>query len=90
MPLPAGALYHWVGEGGWVYKKDNTYYYLSLSTNGWDNTQEELEDVVNGKKTVWTRGEQRAEEVVNDAEKPNVSVLNAEKPNVSVQDENVL
>ena len=54
-PLSAGALYHWVGEGGWVYKKDNTYYYLSLSTNGWDNTQEELEDVVNGKKTFGER-----------------------------------
>jgi hypothetical protein len=44
--------------------------------------------------------EKISEEVVNDAEKPNVSVLNAEKPNVSVlnaekpnvsvQDENVL
>jgi len=49
-PLPVHTLYHWVGDGGWVYKNDNTYYYLSLSTNGWDNTQEELEDVVNGKK----------------------------------------
>ena len=51
IPLPVHTLYHWVGDGGWVYNNDNTYYYLSLSTNGWDNTQKELEDVVNnGKK----------------------------------------
>ena len=42
-PLPADTPYHWVGEGGWVYKNGNTYYYMSLSKGGWIRTQEELE-----------------------------------------------
>ena len=49
--LPAGTPYHWVGEGGWVYKNGNTYYYLSLSKGGWSRTQEELEGYLKTKNS---------------------------------------
>ena len=57
-PLPAGTPYHWVGAGGWVYKKDNKYYYLSLSKDGWIRTQDELEDYLKTKNSCAAKPQQ--------------------------------
>ena len=46
--LLKGAEYHWVSEGGWVYKKGEVYYYLGLSKDGWERTQDELEEYLDG------------------------------------------
>jgi len=57
-PLPVHTLYHWVGEGGWVYKNGNTYYYLSLSKGGWIRTQEELEGYLKTKNSCAAKPQQ--------------------------------